>query len=229
MATDDKRYCIGKTAETMFAVGAKGNPSLIRTVMFMAVACATLVLGSAAHAQQSAPTGTREGEFSVFGGYTHSLPDYGPFGDNGGTVGIDFTRYFHRLLAPSIEARYNFNTGKTINESNTLVGLRLQADMKRFHPYVDGLIGATRLTFKQPIPSTYVHDTAFAKVVGGGVNYDLSRYFQAKADFQFDFADFGKNGLVGNTRDFTLSPSFATVGVVYRLPFRNGMKRNTNP
>jgi len=188
-----------------------------------------LVLPSQTHAQQNAPSGTREAEFSVFGGYTHSLPDYGPFGDNGVTVGVDYTRYYHRLLAPSLEARYNFNSGKTINESNTLFGLRLQADMQRFHPYGNVLIGASHLTFKTPIPPTYVHDTAFATSVGGGVNFDVSRYFQLKGDFQYEFANFGKNGLVGNTRDFTLTPTSVTAGVVYRFPFGRGYKRNIQP
>jgi hypothetical protein len=222
-------YCIEKTADTRLAVRALGYGSLMRAAMFMAVACATLVLSSQSFAQQNAPQGTREGEFSVFGGYTHALPDYGPFGDNGGTVGADFTRYFHRLFAPSVEARFNFNSGKTINETNSLIGLRLQADMKRFHPYGDVLIGAGHLTFKTPIPPTYVHDTAFAKSYGAGVNFDVSRYFQLKADYQFEQLNFGKSTLVVNNSDFTLTPSYFTAGVVYRLPFRKAYDRNIKP
>ena len=228
MATD-LGYCIEKTADTTVAIRAKGYRSLTRTAMFMAVACASLVLGSYAHAQQNAPQGTREGEFSVFGGYTHALPDYGPFGDNGGTVGVDFTRYFHRLFAPSVEARFNFNSGDTINETNSLNGLRLQADMHRFHPYGDFLIGAGHLTFKTPIPPTYVHDTAFAKSYGGGVNFDVSRYFQLKADYQFEQLNFGQNNLVPANHNFTLSPSYFTAGVVYRLPFRKAYDHNIKP
>jgi hypothetical protein len=228
MATD-KRYCIEKTSDTRFAVRAKGYRSLARAAMFMAVACVTLVLSSQAHAQRREAQATRDAEISVFAGYTNAAPDYGRFRDNGATFGADYTRYLHRLVSPSVEVRANFVTGTTVSESNFLAGFRLQADAKRFHPYVDALFGLNHFTINTPVNPNYTHDNAFAKSFGGGINFDIYMSFQAKVDVQYEMLNYGNNVTIPNNADFTLTPTYITGGIVYRLPFRKPNQQTSNP
>jgi hypothetical protein len=188
----------------------------------MTLACTTLAVTSQAQIQEGnkAPQASREGEISVFAGYTNAGPDYGQTRNNGATFGADYTRYMNRFLAPSVEVRFNFADGTTVDQRNFLAGLRLQADVSRMHPYVDALFGVNHLSFDHPFKSTYTSDNAFAKSFGGGINVDVYKNFQANADFQYVLVNFGANGTLPNNAEFTLTPTYATVGVVYRIPSR---------
>jgi len=188
--------------------------------MLLTLACTTLAVTSQAQVANRAPQAYRAAEISVFAGYTNGGPDYGQTRNNGATFGADYTRYFNRFLAPSVEVRYNFANGSTVDESNILAGLRLQADISRMHPYVNALFGVNHLSFDRPFRTGYTSDNAFAKSFGGGINVDVYKTFQAKADFQYVLVNFGANSTLPNNAEFTMTPTFATVGVVYRIPSR---------
>jgi len=193
--------------------------NLVRLTLF---SLAALISVPAARAQADA-TASRGASISAFGGYAYSAPDFGPKKNSGGVLGADYTRYFGWRIAPSFELRANYTTGQTVTEKSFLAGPRFQTDLRRFHPYVDALFGGASIDFAvSPNPGvpSYTHDFAFASSYGAGVDIDLVHRFQAKVDFQQQFENFGPNGTIVNNANFTLTPSYFTVGVVYRIPFR---------
>jgi len=167
----------------------------------------------AVHAQAGS-TASKLMDFSVFGGYTYLKPDYGPGHNNAVTFGADFTRYFRFPIKPSLEGRVSFQHGPTVNENTYLVGVRGEMPYGRFHPYGDFLIGVGDIHYNFVVnagnPTAYRDDNSVAKVAGGGIDVDLLRGFQLKADYQYQFWYLGTND--------TLTPSTMTLGVVYRLP-----------
>jgi|GEM_PF-883378 len=169
---------------------------------------------------QAIPGASRTAELSAFAGYTNSNSDYGRFRSNGGTVGLDYTRYFGWRVVPSFEARANRTSGVDLTtQESMLFGPRLHIDVRRrFHPYVDALYGATKIIFAVPLNPHYTSDTAPTFSIGGGVDVDIMRHFQAKIDYQGEYMNFGSNGTQPNNADFTLAPTLFTVGINYRIP-----------
>jgi opacity protein-like surface antigen len=162
-------------------------------------------------------TVTKSAEISAFAGFTNLNSDYGTR-NNGFTLGADYTRFLHFPIAPSFEVRANHTSGPSLNEESILAGLRVEAPFRqRFHPYVTALFGGTKVFFKLPPSPTYTYDTASAFSLGGGIDFDVTRNFRAKFDYQQQFEDFGSNAF---NPDFTLTPAGFTAGVVYRIPFK---------
>ena len=182
--------------------------------------CAQLLLPALAIATfsvrapaQATPAASKSVDFSAFGGYLHDLPDYGPFGNNGATFGVNVTRYFHFPVAPSLEARVNIAPGKTARESSYLFGVRAQGTvLRRFHPYADFLVGPGTIHFDVPPDPGYTGDNSTVYSYGGGLDVDVAHNFQAKVDFQYQSWNLGTN--------YTLSPSLTMIGIAYRFPFR---------
>jgi hypothetical protein len=160
---------------------------------------------------QAVNTASKTTDISVFGGYTNITPDYAHARDNGLTFGANATRYFHFPVKPGVEARYTFSNGPTVNENAILFGPRGQFELRRFHPYVDFLFGHGTIGYNFPNPSPATTG-AFVTVPGAGVDIDIFRNFQAKADFQFEHWNFGGN--------YILTPAVFTFGVTYRIPFK---------
>lgn len=182
----------------------------VEICMVAAVAACVLVF-SASAAAQATPTATKTADLSIFVGYVTAQPDYGPFRNSGGTLGVDFTRYFHFPVAPSLELRANFANGTTVNERSYLAGLRVQADIRqRVHPYVDFLVGPGNIHFNFP-NNGYTGDNSIVYSYGGGVDFDLVNHFAAKVDWQGQHWNTGSNS--------TLTPSLLLFGFSYRLPF----------
>jgi hypothetical protein len=167
---------------------------------------------------QALPTASRSPTgLAVFGGYTHSPSDFGMYNNSGGTAGVDITRYVGWRIIPSLEVRANYTSGQTIIEKSILAGLRLHMNYGRFHPYVDGLFGGSKIIFAHAPRPGYTYDIGTVYALGGGVDIDLVHKFQAKVDFQNEFMNFGPNGIKPDNQDFTLTPGLFTVGVAYRF------------
>lgn len=161
----------------------------------------------------------------VFGGYTYDKPDYGPdyVTNNGVSLGADFTRYFGWKISPSLELRYTNVSGPVVKESTISGGFRGLVDLKqRFHPYIDILGGAGTITYVQPPIPGYPPDHGFVLSYGAGVDIDIYRTFQLKADFQQQSWNLGQNYVtVPSGANYTLSPIAITLGVSYRIPFHS--------
>jgi hypothetical protein len=204
-----------------------------RLSLFGANLLALLVLvgvgGSVTAQAQAIPGASRTADVAVFGGFTNSNPDFGPHNNNGFTIGADYTRFFGWRIAPTFEIRAGYNSGDVVSQKTILGGLRLGADLHRFHPYANALFGGNKIDFKvlpDPGLPSYNYDESFTTSYGGGIDVDAYRNFQVKVDYQFQSSNYGGNGLQPHNADFTLAPTFLTIGVVYHLPFGGGLRRH---
>lgn len=181
----------------------------------------TCVPFASAHGQ-SLTTASKGAEIAVFGGYMASQPDYGPFIKAGFVAGADFTIFPKFPVAPSIEVRLDDAVGTNISEQATLVGVRLQRDVRqKFHVYGDFLIGSGKIVYKVAPYPNYTSDLGKTFSYGGGVNIDVAYHFGLKLDYQQQSWNLGVNGaLKPSGGDYTLSPSTMLVGVNYTIPFR---------
>jgi opacity protein-like surface antigen len=197
----------------------RSRKSLQLAVLFSFSALIALSNVPAARAQAT-PGASRSAEISAFIGYTNSNSDYGRFRSNGGTIGVDYTRYFGWRVVPSFEMRANRTNGVDLTtQESILFGPRLHIDvLRRYHPYVDVLYGATKINFAVPLNPHYTSDQANTLSIGGGVDIDIIPHFQAKVDYQGEYMNFGPNGTQPNNADFTLAPTLFTVGINYRIP-----------
>jgi hypothetical protein len=194
---------------------ATQRPSLFAAILLTLA----VVSGSPVALAQADTTASKSAEISAFAGYTNSSTDYGRQRNTGGIVGVDYTRFFGWRVAPALEIRAYRNSGELITQEAALGGLRLQGRINRFHPYGDVLAGGVKIVFKIPPIPTYTHDNTFTTSFGGGVDIDIVRNFQAKIDFQAEFANYGPNNTRPNNEDFTLTPRLWNFGIVYRIPF----------
>ncbi len=179
-------------------------------LLFCAALCAApALLGPPSSAAQATRTASKSADISVFGGFEAAHPDYGPYNSYGGMFGVDFTRYIHFPVEPSLEFRANFHSNIAVNEHSYLVGLRGAVPFHILKPYGTFLIGPGTIHF--PYNIGYTGDNSIVLSYGGGVDVHVIGNFAAKVDFQAQH---------WNTGDFTYTPTIATVGVAYTIPFR---------
>jgi hypothetical protein len=165
---------------------------------------------------QAMSTASKTMDISAFGGFLNVNPDYGRPRNDGVAAGVDVTRYFGWKVDPSLEFRFNDSSGPYITERSYLVGVRLQSDLRRFHPYADFLAGVGSIHFVKPLDPTYTHDSSPVYSYGGGVDIDLVRHFQAKVDYQGQTMSFDPY--------FSLAPRPLVIVIAYRIPFRPFVK-----
>jgi opacity protein-like surface antigen len=169
-------------------------------------------------------TAQRPADITVFGGYGHTTPDYDAGHDNGVTLGAEYNRSFGWRVIPGLEVRANLNSGPAVTENSYVFGPRAHMNFHRFHPYADFLVGLGRATYPEYFLNgvAQVQDTGLVYTYGGGVDYDLVKGFALRADYQGSSWNLGKN-LVAKPdgSNFTLSPTTVTIGVSYRIPFKN--------
>ena len=158
---------------------------------------------------QAVRTASKAADISVFGGLEIADPAYGPDHTTGGMFGVDFTRYFHLPVEPSVELRANFHSNSYVVEHSYLVGFRAAVPLGRIKPYADFLVGPGNIHF--PYNIGYVGDNSVVYNYGGGVDLRVAHGFALKLDVQ---------GQHWNTGEFRYTPVLGTVGVTYTLPFR---------
>ena len=165
---------------------------------------------------QAQSTAVKRLGLSVFGAVTALDPKYGiTTRELGYTAGGDLT-YHLRLLDISFEARYTSATGFSADESTYGGGFKFERAFGRFHPYLDLLAESGKVKFDHPEiygDPSYTHDNSFVYDLGAGVDYDLTRSFALKAEVQ------GQRWQIGAERP-AFNPYNGSVGVVYRIPFR---------
>jgi len=196
------------------------NHRWTKSIWISITAASILMLVCPTHlAAQATATATAPIDASVFVGYTRTYPDYGQVTNPGVTFGFDFAHYFKFPIVPSLEARANISNGTIVNEKTFLFGVRADPKLHgRFHPYGTFLIGPGTLHYVLPngFPG-YTGDNSVVKSIGGGIDFDVYKHFQVKADVQYQFWNFGSN--------YTLTPTTYLIGVTYRLRSRDGNPR----
>lgn len=182
---------------------------LARRLLRFAVcfSCIGSLGASLAHAQATT-TASKAADVYVFGGVELADPSYGPTNNVGGAVGVDFTRYFHIPVQPSLEIRANFNNGTYADERSYLFGLRAQYQVERLRPYVDFLVGPGNIHFPKNI--NYPGDNSTVYNYGGGVDLDITPNVSLKLDLQQQR---------WNTGEVAFTPLVGIIGVNYRIPF----------
>ncbi len=178
-----------------------------RTLWFVCFAGGLLFLSRVG--AQAVPTAGKTADISAFGGFTYANPNYGPDDIGGGMFGVDFTRYFHLPMQPSLEFRANFVSGSYVRQHTYLAGLRVAVPFHGIKPYADFLVGPGTIYF--PFNIGYPQDNSTVYSYGGGIDVGLTRNFALKLDAQ---------GQHWNTGSFIYTPVLGTVGVVYTIPFR---------
>ena len=170
---------------------------------------------------QAQATAVKQIGLSVFGAVTALDPKYGiTTRELGYAVGGDIT-YHLRLLDISFEARYTSATGFSADESVYGGGFKFERAFRRFHPYIDFMVGSGNVKFDHPEiygSPAYTHDNSFVYDFGGGLDYDVYRNFAVKVDVQ------GQRWQVGVEHP-SFYPYNGSVGIVYRIPFRELRRR----
>lgn len=184
---------------------------LLRGAALLLVSNLASLLCSTQLNAQATTTASKTTDVAVFGGFSTVTPDYGEDRDNGFTFGASATRYFKFPIKPGVEARYTFSQGPLVNEHFLLFGARAQYDYKRFHPYADFLVGHGSMGYNFANP-TNDSSGGFVKSPGFGVDIDVFRNFQLKADYQHEMWNLGSS--------YSLSPNIVTFGVTWRIPFK---------
>jgi hypothetical protein len=191
--------------------------TFVRFSIFCSSLYAVVLLGLAfpAHcAAQASSTASRGIGISAFGGYIYSNPEYGPAKNSGGAVGFNITKFIKFPVQPALEFRGNLTNGTYVKEKTYLVGVRGQADVLRvLHPYVDFLIGTGTIHFNLSNGDGYTGDNSTIYDFGGGVDIDLVRHFQLRADLQ------EQHWSLGSSPSFT--PVLFLIGVNYNFHFKD--------
>jgi hypothetical protein len=170
---------------------------------------------------QAMPTASQALEISVFGAGTGTATELGGGKNTGITAGLDvtFRNYFH--VRPSLEIRgtYPIDSGSVVGLTDGMVGLKLQKDYGRFHPYVDVLYGRGALDYQNGgiVIGTFRYDRTTTNVYGAGAGLDLrlTRQFYGKADVQFE----RWNTPVTDTG--VIYPIPVSIGIAYRFDFNH--------
>ena len=181
-----------------------------------------IIEGATLHAQSS-PTAQKTGEISAFVLYTRLTPDYGPTNNNGMIFGADYTRFTRWWVNPSLEFRAKITSGSTVDEKSFGGGIRLEKQLhEKFHPYADFLVSAGYINYNFKPPPTlingqpYTSDSTVVYSYGGGLDYDITKSFALRGDFQSERWYLDRNPAAAAH----LTPAGWSLGLVYRVPFR---------
>jgi hypothetical protein len=171
---------------------------------------------------QSMPAESKGMELSAFAGFVAVHPDYYTANNTGAAAGLAFTRFFERLpVDPSLELRGTYASGPAVTERTVSGGLRVSKRFRRYHPYVDLLVGVGSIVYATD-PAPFEHeDRGLEYTFGGGIDIDIIRNFRARIDIQRQSWNLGQNNtLKPQGGDYTLSPTAFLIGVTYVIPFR---------
>lgn len=181
------------------------------------IAGALIVSVHASHAQ-AVPTASANMTLSAFAGVSANYTGVELARNGDVTAGVDIGFRPFAGFFPALEGRaqYPIDKGVLVNQENVLAGIRLGRRKERFNPYGDVLFGRGKLNFPTGLsnPSgTFIvlSNTTNVLSFGGGLDYNLSRHFGVKGDFQFQKYD------TPVTASGSVFSKVFTAGVTYRF------------
>lgn len=166
--------------------------------------------GTAVASAQATLAAQRGAELAPFVQTTMVSPDWGPTYNLGFTAGLDYTRYIHSIVQPSLEVRFNDAPGSTVSEHSFVGGLKLAIPFGRIIPYGTMLAGNGTITFAHP-SGNYLSDNSFIYALGGGADIAVLPQWKVRLDYSAQTWNVGQNGL---------TPRAFSLGVSYVIPFR---------
>jgi opacity protein-like surface antigen len=177
---------------------------MLRTLVRIASLACLIFLPAIGHSQ-AMPTATGSGGLQAGVGWTYAKPDYGQKSIQGITFFGDLN------LSPHIgaEAEYHYValiTPTDIGENSFFAGPRFILPRGRFRFYAKALLGVGSIVLQDNKRAAGA-GTYFAYAAGGGVDYQISRRWVARGDYEFRHWSY----LSG------LTPSAITVGAAYRF------------
>ncbi len=187
---------------------------------------AAFLIGTASAHAQAKPGASRTAELSAYGAYSYVKPDFGEatINNTGAIIGVNYTRFLFKRIAPSLEARATYNTGDAISYKSFGGGFRGTYDFRdRFHPYAAILVGGGTLKYNHYLGFGPDRGTVITGAVG--INVDAYKTFQVMLDASSQHWNLGKMAtLKPNGDDYTLSPTLYSFGISYRVPARSHSK-----
>ena len=190
----------------------------LRLYKILATALLATSFGSAAAHAQALPTAYANVRLSAFAGVSANYTGVELERNGDVTAGVDIGFRPFSGFFPALEARgsYPIAKGSLANEENALAGIRLGRRKENFNPYGDVLFGRGRLNFPHGLADasntfTVLSNTTNVLSFGGGLDYNLSRHFGVKGDFQFQKYDSPV------TASGSVFSKVFTAGVTYRF------------
>ena len=160
------------------------------------LAAAALLVSVHAARAQAVPTASANVQLSAFAGVSANFTGVQLAGNKDVTAGVDIGFRPFAGFFPALEARglYPISKSDIVNQENVLAGIRLGRRKENFNPYGDVLFGRGKLNYPNGLPNaanTFIvlSNTSNVLSFGGGLDYNLSRHFGAKGDFQFQKYD----------------------------------------
>jgi len=184
--------------------------------MFVAI-CS---VGARVSPGQARITAQRESEVAPFGDAAFMRPLDGQSANLGYGAGVDVTPFMFRWLQPSLELRFTGDSGPIAHEYTYAGGIRAATTFRRIHPYATLLKGLGAIYFTHPALAyngPYARDGGSMFCIGGGADVDVGHTWQVQLDYsQQHWALYLP----------PLRPDAFSVGVTYRIPFRNGRMKD---
>jgi hypothetical protein len=189
---------------------------------FLQTAAVILMLAFAflqAHSQ-ALPTASSNIRISAFAGASGNFTglQLAKNLDFTGGVDVEFKPFAGFYPAVEVRGMYPILSGQTVSERNLLGGIRLARHKNNLAGYGDFLYGRGQVDYGNgaglPNPSgTLLYEQTVSDVysVGGGVDWQWTRHFGLKGDFQLQHYD----SPVSPTG--VLASKVFTLGIIYRL------------
>jgi len=184
------------------------NHRITKFALLLGVSLAATAVASA----QAIVTAQRGAEITPFAQTTMIRPDWGEPNNLGYTFGVDYTRFIHSIVQPSLELRFSSANGSVVSEHSFTGGLKLETSIYGIHPYATFLAGNGGITFTHPI-GYYYGDNSFVYSLGGGAEFKVHSSLKLRLDFTQQH---------WNLDPYILTPMTFGVGLAYSLPFHRG-------
>jgi len=171
-----------------------------------------VVLAATAASAQAIPTVERGAAFTPFVQTTILNPDWGQTNNLGFTAGFDYHRFIPSIVQPALEFRVTHASGRTVNESAYLGGVKLQTNIRGIHPYAVVLAGKGIITFNYVYNGGIKGDDSAVYAFGGGAELNITPLWKVRGDFVQQHWNLDPN---------TLTPSALSFGIAYTVPFHS--------
>ena len=164
---------------------------------------------------QAGVTAQRESEIAPFAQLAAARPQHGQTANLGYAAGIAATPWIFHWVQPALEIRITGDSGPLAHEYTYAGGLKAATAFRNVHPYATLLKGLAAIYFTYPTSGAkglYTHDSSRMFSVGGA-DLDIGRTWQMQMDYSKQYWALYAP---------TLRPDAFSVGLTYRIPFRQG-------
>ena len=196
---------------------------LRQSILGFALLSLLFPLVNVAH-EQSPATAAQPLGLSAFGAATGTWTNISGGRNLGITAGGDLAFLTFQRIRPVVEVRgtYAVHDGQVDSQKDLLAGLRLERQFGPFRPYVNFLAGRGAIDYPHGgylyQNFLYIRTVSTVYSPGLGIDYDVTRHWSAKVDFQYQHWD------TPVVPSGVINPRVLSVGAVYRFDFNHHYK-----